>query len=114
MKFMITFNHIAGAWEALTDAERETYSEALLALMDDLEAERDSRLVFFAPAAEAKTVRMQRDGELAVSDGPSTDSTEQPGGYYIIEADSIDEAVEWAKRGRLLVGSNQVRQIVEP
>ena len=36
---------------------------------------------------------------------------EQVGGYYIIEADTLDEAVEWARRGRWLVGSNEVRQI---
>ena len=45
----------------------------------------------------AKTVR--RDGdELVVTDGPFVDVKEGIGGYYIIEAADLDEAIEVAKR----------------
>lgn len=37
-------------------------------------------------------------GELQVHDGPYADTREQFGGFYIIEARDIDEAVEWAKK----------------
>lgn len=37
-------------------------------------------------------------GELKVEHGPYADTVEQLGGLYIIEAASLDEAVEWAKR----------------
>ena len=47
------------------------------------------------------------------SRGSTTVSQEQPGGYYIIEAETVDEAVEWAKKGRFIPGSNEVRQILD-
>jgi hypothetical protein len=49
------------------------------------------------PSAEARTVR-PRGQEWLVSDGPFAETREQLGGYYLIEAASLDEAVEWCKR----------------
>lgn len=44
-------------------------------------------------------VRVQvRDGKRAVTDGPFTDGREALGGYYLLECDSLEEAVEWAAR----------------
>lgn len=113
MKFMITFNHIDGEWDKLTAEQQQVHGGTLGELIAALKAEQNSDLTFFAPVEQAKTVRMHPDGQLAISDGPYLESSEQPGGYYIIEVDSIEEAVEWAKRGRFLVGSNEVRQIIE-
>ena len=39
-----------------------------------------------------------RDGKSVVLDGPFVDVKEQLGGYYLIEAPTIDEAIEWAVR----------------
>jgi hypothetical protein len=112
VKFMITFNHIEGAWDRLSPEDRERHASWLRDFMAELESEKESRLVFLGPAKDAKTVRMHEDGTVDVSDGPYLEAREQPGGYYIIEADSMGEAVEWAKKGRFMVGSNQVRQIL--
>ena len=38
------------------------------------------------------------DGQLQVHDGPYADTREQFGGYFIIEADSMDAAVDWAAK----------------
>ena len=35
------------------------------------------------------------------------------GGFYLIEAKSLDEAVVWAERGRFIPGSNEVRPLLE-
>ncbi len=40
-------------------------------------------------------------------------SGEFVGGYFIMEADSMDDAVEFAKRGRYMFGANEIREIVE-
>jgi hypothetical protein len=48
------------------------------------------------PANDATTVR-RRDGELLVTDGPFIETKEVLGGYSVIDADTIDEAVEIAK-----------------
>ena len=51
-----------------------------------------------ASSAEARTVRRDGNGGCAVTDGPFAETKEVMGGYYIIEAESVDEAVDWAKR----------------
>jgi hypothetical protein len=43
------------------------------------------------PTGTAKTVRV-RDGKTLLTDGPFAETKEQLGGYYLIEADSIDQA----------------------
>ena len=64
------------------------------------------------PTRDARTVRMEggeitraadgafvnEGGELKVHDGPYADTREQLGGYFIINARDMDEAIEWAKR----------------
>lgn len=45
----------------------------------------------------ATTVRL-RNGERLVQDGPYADTKEQLGGFYLIEADDLDAALEWAAR----------------
>ena len=109
MKFMITFTHVEGdlaqrvpRWGELTPDEvaqlrsqHETFAKAL-------ESEKHTRMVYLDTPAKAKTVRMHQDGRLEVTDGPYVESSEQAGGFFIIEADSMEEAVEWAKKGRWL------------
>src|SRR4029078_3677319 len=51
------------------------------------------------PPAEARTLRT-RSGEQLVVDGPFAETKEVLGGYYLIEAESLDAPVEWAKRRR--------------
>jgi hypothetical protein len=45
----------------------------------------------------ATTVRV-RDGETLTTDGPFAETKEQLGGFYLIDADSLDEALEWAAK----------------
>jgi hypothetical protein len=114
MQFMITFNHLEGVWDRLSPEDRASHNEWLQQFMADLLAEKNATLVFLAPVEQRKTVRKHVNGELEVTDGPALPGPEQVGGYYIIDADSVEEAVKWAIRGRWLVGSNEVRQIFLP
>lgn len=50
-----------------------------------------------APSNTAKSVRI-RDGNRLVTDGPFAEVREQLGGFYVIEAEDMDEALEWAAR----------------
>lgn len=114
MRFAISMTDIEGEWERLPMdrrqailAEHEAFAAALSA------AGKLVAVLHFRPRSEAKTIRMAPDGARTLADGPFTDAAEQVGGVYVIEAESMDEAVEWARRGRFMVGANEVRPIWE-
>ncbi len=49
------------------------------------------------PTASATTVRV-RDGKTVTTDGPFAETREQLGGYYLVEAKDLDEAIAIAAR----------------
>ena len=49
------------------------------------------------PVTDATTVRI-RNGETLVTDGPFAETKEQLGGYYVLECENIDEALEYAAK----------------
>ena len=59
-------------------------------------------------------VRVQ-DGKRHVQDGPFADVREHLGGYFVIEVDSLDEALEWAARSPAAQGGSvEVRPVLPP
>ncbi len=50
-----------------------------------------------APTSTTTTVRMQ-DGKALVVDGPFAETKEHLAGYYIIDCENLDEAIEWAAK----------------
>lgn len=50
-----------------------------------------------APVSTATTVRMQ-DGKRLVVDGPFAETKEHLAGYYIIDCEDLDEAIDWAAK----------------
>jgi hypothetical protein len=65
------------------------------------------------PTATATTVRV-RNGETMVTDGPFAETKETLGGYYLLECDSLDDAVDLAaKIPGAQHGSIEVRPVVE-
>jgi hypothetical protein len=66
------------------------------------------------PVSTASTVRV-RDGKAAIADGPFAETREQLGGYYLIDAKSLDEATAIAERiPGAKYGSIEVRPIWPP
>ena len=64
------------------------------------------------PVAKATTVRV-RDGKKLITDGPFAETKEQLGGYYMIEAGNLDDALAIASRiPSARFGSIEVRPIV--
>jgi hypothetical protein len=70
-------------------ADHHAYTQALLKAGAMRGGER------LHPTSSASTVKV-RDGKAVVLDGPYVESQEQLGGYYLIEAASLDEAIGWA------------------
>jgi hypothetical protein len=64
------------------------------------------------PVSKATTVRI-RDGKKMVTDGPFAETKEQLGGFYLVEAKDLDEAVALAARvPSARFGSIEVRPLV--
>jgi hypothetical protein len=66
------------------------------------------------PAETATTVRVH-DGETLLTDGPFVDAKEHLGGFYLVEADDLDAALEIAARipAARMGGVIEVRPLVE-
>ena len=114
MKFMILMTDGAGACDGLGASEHaevfRKHEEFERALRREEKFIASGRL---ANAADAKTVRRDASGRATVSDGPYAETKEVLGGFYLIEAKSLDEALVWAERGRFIPGSNEVRPLLE-
>jgi hypothetical protein len=52
-----------------------------------------------SPVGNAKSLRAQPDGTVLVTDGPYTETKEHMGGFWILEAADLDEALVWARKG---------------
>jgi hypothetical protein len=50
------------------------------------------------PASDAKSVRAQPGGKVIVTDGPYLETKEHMGGFWILEAADMDEALAWASK----------------
>jgi hypothetical protein len=49
-------------------------------------------------ANSAKTLRAQPDGKVRITDGPYLETKEHIGGFWILKADNLDEALAWARK----------------
>jgi hypothetical protein len=64
------------------------------------------------PPSTAKSLRVQPDGKVLVTDGPYTETKEYIGGFSIFEAADMDEALEWARKGSAVCrAGGEVREI---
>jgi hypothetical protein len=111
MKYMLL---IYSAENAITDAERQKcYVEST-----DLTRELNSRGQFLGanplqPVATATTVRI-REGKRLVTDGPFAETREHLGGYFLVDAKDLNEAIAIAGRiPAARFGTVEVRPIVE-
>ena len=65
------------------------------------------------PTSTATTVRV-RQGKVSTTDGPFAETKEQLGGYYLVEAKDLNEAIQLAARiPSVRTGSIEVRPIME-
>ena len=112
MKYLLMLTDIAGKWDTLPPAEQARIMEAHGAFGQALRAE-DRYVSGFRlrPPGEARTLRLAGPDRRDVTDGPFTETKEVMGGFYVIEAGSMDEAIGWARRLPLAYGSIEVRPV---
>jgi hypothetical protein len=101
-------------WQGMSDAERNAILGEYGSFTRSI---RDAGIMragdALQPTASATTVRV-RDGRTVVGDGPFAETKEQLGGYYLIECETLDEALEAAARiPAARLGSVEVRPVLE-
>ena len=50
------------------------------------------------PANNAKSLRAQPDGKVLVTDGPYLETKEHIGGFWVLEAANLDDALAWGRK----------------
>jgi hypothetical protein len=111
MQYALLIYRQPGVAEALGDQEREAEHREYLELRK-LPAVTGGAALY--PAETATTVRVQ-DGRTLVTDGPFADTKEVFGGFYLIEADDLDQATEIAARipAARIGGSVEIRPVID-
>ena len=51
-----------------------------------------------SPASSAKSLRAQPDGKVLITDGPYLETKEHIGGFWVLEAADMDEALAWGRK----------------
>jgi hypothetical protein len=111
MKYLLQIYPATGELEGLSDEE-------LNALIDEYLALKQSPAVIggeqLQPVETATTVRVQ-NGKTFLTDGPFVDAKEHLGGFYLVDADDLDGALEIAERipAARMGGAVEVRPLLE-
>jgi len=114
MKYLILIYGEEKSWGEMTKAKMDEMMAAYISYTREL---RDAGVHLsgfeLQPVSSATTVRL-RGGKVQTTDGPFAETKEQLGGYYLIEAKNLDEAIRWGgKCPGALYGSIEVRPIIE-
>jgi hypothetical protein len=98
MQYMALIHADEEVWAGYSDDEREAAYDLYRAFARDAEAAGvmaggDE----LGPTRDATTVRV-RNGETLVTDGPYAEVKEALGGYFLLECESMEDALDWAAR----------------
>lgn len=116
MQYMLIFNETPADFAKRDDpAEASAYWGAWQAYVGALNASGHVVSGNGLQPPHAATHLRVRNGERHVQDGPFADVREHLGGYFIIDVDSLDAALEWAARSpSATYGSVEIRPVLPP
>ncbi|MBD0290581.1 MAG: hypothetical protein ICV74_04930 [Thermoleophilia bacterium] len=111
MKYALLIYDTAEAWQGLSEDEQGAVMGQYMAVAETPGVYGGSQL---QPVTTATTVRVD-DGKTLVTDGPFPEMKEFFGGYYLLDADDLDAALEVAARipAARMGGAVEVRPLVE-
>jgi hypothetical protein len=115
VKYILLIHHDEKTFGNLSEAERQQIYGEYRAFREQIKAAGQyvagDRL---HPTSAAKSVRV-RDGKQVVTGGPFAETREQLGGYFVIDAGDLDEAIAIAARiPSARTGTIEVRPVAEP
>jgi hypothetical protein len=113
VKYILLIHHDEAYFASLSEAERQALYAEYRSLREQLTAAGNwvagDQLL---PTSAGSSVKV-RDGKAVVTGGPFAESREQVGGYFMIEARDLDEAVSIAARiPSARTGTIEVRPVV--
>jgi hypothetical protein len=111
MKYALLIYAAPDAMDGVSDERRRAITEEYMALLTTPGVYASGQL---QPAESATTVRVE-NGRPLITDGPFPEMKELLGGFYLLEADDIDGALELATRmpAARMGGAVEVRPLVE-
>jgi hypothetical protein len=111
MKYMLLIYSNESSW---TESEREACFEESTQVSHELKAAGKFLAASpLQPVSVATTLRI-RDGKRLISDGPFAETHEQLGGYFLVEATDLDDAISIADRlPAARKGTIEIRPILE-
>ncbi len=98
MEYLLLIYENEKGWETKPEAERGAIYHEYMAFTEDIRKNgkyKDGRPL--QPTATATTVRV-KNGKPLTTDGPFAETKEQLGGFYLVEAKDLDEAIGLAAR----------------
>ena len=114
MKYLCLVYHNEAEIDAMPAREYDAIVNAVLEYREELK--RSGHYIASSPLQSvhtATTVRV-RGGKVSITDGPFAETKEQLGGFYLIEARDLNEAIRLAeKMPPARVGSIEVRPLAE-
>jgi hypothetical protein len=114
MKYMLILAGEEGGWEDTTPEQMKAEMDRWQAYGQELvEAGAFIAGEGLQESATATTIRIGDGDERVVTDGPFAETKEQVGGFYLIECDDLDQALEWAKKVPLSKGGIEVRPVMD-
>ena len=114
MQYLLLIYGDQNGWESMSEEERGQVFQAYGTFTQELE---DSGSMVggnaLQPTETATTVRVRND-ETLTTDGPFAETKEQLGGYYLVDAKDLDEAITIAKKiPAVRSGSIEIRPIMK-
>jgi hypothetical protein len=98
MKFLISLHVNRAVLDALTEAEMEAIGVGHGALLADLQQSGELIITQALVDPSQATVVTVRDGQRVVTDGPFLEAKEYLGGFYLVDCESKERALEVAAR----------------
>ena len=114
MKYILLIYSDEKIWETMPDAERNQVHGEFMQFTKGIQTSGHYKAGAPLQATSKATSVKVRNGKRLVTDGPFAETREQLGGYYLIEATDLDEAIGVAARiPSVRLGTIEVRPVME-
>jgi hypothetical protein len=114
MKYLCLIYTDEAAFGKMTKAEADTMIASYMAFSDDIRKTGHYLGGNRLHTVNAATTLRVRNGKMSTTDGPFAETKEQLGGYYLVEAKDLNEAIQIASRiPGATMGSIEVRPVAD-